>query len=52
MQYPALIVLQTNSIQQALVVFVLELTIAQVVGEFLFDLLGTGMEILGFAGYG
>ena len=49
-QDPTLIVLQTDAIQQPLVVLVLQQAMAQVVGEYLLELFGPSLEVLRFAG--
>ena len=49
-KHSASIVLQTNSVQQPLVILVLQTTMAQVMGELLVDAFGAGPEVPGFAG--
>jgi hypothetical protein len=45
-KHPALVVLQTDSIQQPLVILVLQTTMAQVMGELLVDPFGAGPKFL------
>jgi hypothetical protein len=49
-RYPTLIVMQTDSIQQPLIVLVLQRAMTHVVGELLLELFGPSLEIIRLAG--
>ncbi len=44
------VMLQADAIQQSLVVFILETSGTQVIGDFLFDSRGSDLEVASFAG--